>query len=200
MSHRAKFLYFNFTEFICFYAFFTQPLYNYDAFGKNAIEAIFTRRKQMGENNSNANANAVTKSFLDSLYKNVKMGADSIIDLLPKVTDESLRHEMTRELEEYERFAKEISDIQFEIGETPNENSFMKKAMTKMGIAMNTMTDTSTSHIADMMIQGATMGVTDTTKLVREHENTTCSERALSVARNSIKFEEESIENLKKFL
>ncbi len=142
----------------------------------------------------------ITKSFLDQLYKNVKIGADSIIDLLPKVKDEDIRAELTAELEQYEKFAKEVTDILFKLGETPKEESFMTKAMTKMGISLNTMADTSKSHIADIMIQGATMGVTDTTKLVREHENTSCSEDALSLARRTIKYEEESIEKLKKFL
>lgn len=149
---------------------------------------------------SEQNGKNVTKSFLDSLYKNVKMGADSIIDLMPKVKSEDMRAEMTSELERYEKFAKDIRDILFKLGEEPKEESFMTKAMTKMGIAMNTMMDDSTSHIADMMIQGATMGVTDTTKLVREHENTPCSEEALALARETIKYEEESIERLKKFL
>lgn len=149
---------------------------------------------------SEQNTKNVTKSFLDSLYKNVKMGADSIIDLLPKVQDSGMREEMTAELEQYEKFAKQIREILFRLGEEPKEESFMTKAMTKMGIAMNTMMDTTTSHIADMMIQGATMGVTDTTKLVREHENTSCAEDALALARDTIRYEEESIERLKKFL
>ena len=45
--------------------------------------------------------NAQTKNFLDALYKNVKMGAESIIDLMPKVSDKALREEMTSELEHY---------------------------------------------------------------------------------------------------
>ncbi len=142
----------------------------------------------------------VTKSFLDSLYKNVKMGADSIIDLMPKVKDQGMREEMTAELEHYEGFAKEIRDILFKNGDEPKEESMMAKMGTKMGVMMNTMMDDSTSHIADMMIQGATMGITDTTKLIREHENTSCSEDALALARRTVKYEEESIERLKKFL
>ena len=149
---------------------------------------------------SEQNAKSVTKGFLDSLYKNVKMGADSIIDLMPKVKDSGMREEMTSELEHYEKFAKDIRKILFDMGEEPKEESFMAKAMTKMGITLNTMMDDTTSHIADMMIQGATMGVTDTTKLVREHENTACSEAALALARETIRYEEESIERLKKFL
>ena len=150
----------------------------------------------MSENNQKA----VTKSFLDSLYKNVKMGADSIIDLMPKVKDNAMREEMTAELEHYEKFAKQIRDILFKIDEEPREESLVTKAMTKMGIAMNTMMDNTTSHIAEMMIQGATMGITDTTKLIREHENTSCSEEALALARETVRYEEESIERLKKFL
>ena len=76
----------------------------------------------------------------------------------------------------------------------------MAKMMSKMGISINTMMDSTSSHIADMMIQGATMGVTDTTKLIREYENTSCSEEALKLARDTVKYEEESIERLKKFL
>ncbi len=149
---------------------------------------------------SEQNTKAVTKKFLDSLYKNVKMGADSIIDLMPKVTNEKMRAELTTQLEHYEGFAKDIRSLLFELGEEPKEESFMAKAMTKMGISFNTMVDQSASHIADIMIQGATMGVTDTTKLVREYENTSCSEDALKLARESIKYEEESIERLKSFL
>ena len=144
--------------------------------------------------------NAVTKKFLDSLYKNVKMGADAIIDLMPKVSDTKMREEMTAELEHYEKYAKEIRNLLFESGEEPKEESFMAKMMSKMGISINTMMDSTSSHIADMMIQGATMGVTDTTKLIREYENTSCSEEALKLARDTVKYEEESIERLKKFL
>ncbi len=141
-----------------------------------------------------------TKEFLDLLYKNVKMGADSIIDLMPKVKDQELRREMTSELERYEKFAKAIRTILFKVGDEPKEESFMAKAMTKMSVEMNTLMDSTTSHIAEMMIKGATMGVTDTTKLIRQYENTSCSEEALSLARESVRYEEESIERLKKFL
>ena len=40
---------------------------------------------------SEQNTKTATKSFLNSIYKNVKMGGDAIIDLMPKVSDEKLR-------------------------------------------------------------------------------------------------------------
>ena len=149
---------------------------------------------------SEQNQKAATKNFLNLLYKNVKMGADSTIDIMPKVSNTSLREELTSEVEQYEKFAKEIQNMLFELGEKPEEENFMTKMMSKIGITMNTMMDASASHIADIMIQGATMGITDTTKLVREHENTSCSEEALRLAKETIRYEEETIERLKKFL
>lgn len=141
-----------------------------------------------------------TKSFADELYKNVKMGAESIIDLMPKVKDQAMRDEMTSELEQYEKFASEIRELLFEAGVQPKEESFAAKLGVKMGVLMNTMVDESTSHIANMMIQGSTMGITATTKLIREYENTNCSEKTLALARECVKYQEGSIERLKKFL
>ena len=149
---------------------------------------------------SEQNSKAATKKFLMQLYKNTKMGADSIIDIMPKVANEELKTELTSELERYEGFSKEIKAMLFDLGIEAQEENAMTKMMTKVGISINTMIDASASHIADIMIQGATMGVTDTTKLVREYENTSCSENALSLAKKIIHYEESTIEKLKEFL
>ena len=87
-----------------------------------------------------------------------------------------------------------------DIGEEAKEESFLAKIGTKMSVTMNTLVDSTTSHIAEMMIQGGTMGVTDATKSLREYENTSCSEDALDLAKRIIKYEENTIERLKEFL
>ena len=144
--------------------------------------------------------NAATKKLLDALYKNVKMGADSILDLIPKVGDENMRNELTSELEEYDSFATEIKNMLIDMGEEAKDESLLAKLGTKMSVAMNTLMDSTTSHIAEMMIQGGTMGITDATKTLREYENTSCSEEALDLAKRIIKYEEDAVERLKKFL
>jgi hypothetical protein len=50
-----------------------------------------------------------TQELLCELYKNVKMGSDSIINIMPKVNGKELRQEMTAELNRYEEFAKEMA-------------------------------------------------------------------------------------------
>lgn len=144
--------------------------------------------------------NTATLDLLEAVYKNVRMGADSIIDIMPKVSDDSMRTELTSELERYEEFSAEIEKAILNMGEDAKDQGILAKLGTKMSVAMNTMVDSTTSHIAEMMIQGGTMGITDATKLLREYENTSCSEEALDIARQVIKYEEETVERLKSFL
>lgn len=140
------------------------------------------------------------KTMLDAMYKNVKMGSDSLIDIMDKAKDKPFREELTAQVERYEDYAAKISKIICDVGDTPKEENIMAKMGAKVGMAMNTMTDSSTSHLAQMVIQGATMGTTELTRLIREHENTNCSETTLKLARDIVKYEEATIETMKKFL
>lgn len=152
------------------------------------------------EKQNNTEKSKATLKLLEALYKNVRMGADSIIDIMPKTVDEDLRNELTSELERYGEFSKKIESAILDMGEDAKDQGVLAKLGTKMSVAMNTMMDSTTSHIAEMMIQGGTMGITDATKLLREYESTSCSENALSLAREIIKYEEDTVERLKKFL
>ena len=144
--------------------------------------------------------NNASLSLLEAIYKNVRMGADSIIDIMPKVADEALRAELTSELKRYEEFSAEIEKSILNLGEEAKDQGILAKLGTKMSVAMNTMMDSTPSHIAEMMIKGGTMGITDATKLLREYENTSCSDEVLTLAKRVIKYEEETVERLKKFL
>lgn len=140
------------------------------------------------------------KDMLNEMYKNVKMGADSIVNVMPKVSDKEMRTELTAQLERYSGYAHEIEDIMAKSGEAPEEEGVVTKISSKLGIKMNTMIDSTSTHIAEMMIEGATMGVTNMTRLLREFENTACPEKVISLARDIIKYEESTIETMKNFL
>jgi hypothetical protein len=138
--------------------------------------------------------------MLDRMYKNVKMGSDSMINIMSRVKDSGLRQELTSQLDTYEKYGKQVGKMICDEGGKPKEEGIMTKMSAKLGMAMNTMTDSTTSHLAQMVIEGATMGMTDMTKIVREFENRPCSEASLKLAREIATFEENSIKDLKKFL
>ena len=141
-----------------------------------------------------------TETLLGELYKEMKMGSESLTDILGKITDGDLRQEVTRQIEEYEKFAKTAGDRLWDLGQKPKEEGIVAKMSAKIGMAMSTMTDSTKSHLAQMIIEGDTMGITELTRLVREHENTSCSESTLMLTRDAIRFLEDSVERTKEYL
>lgn len=144
--------------------------------------------------------NTATKNLLSELYKNMKMGADSIVNISSRVGEGDLRDELARQLDTYESFSKKIGMLIYESGNEPKEENIMSKMASKVGMAMNTLADSSNSHIAEMMIEGATMGITENTKLLNKYKEKDVDAEALKLCRESVRFMEDSIEALKKFL
>lgn len=141
-----------------------------------------------------------TATLLNEIYKNVRMGTDSLIDLMPKVKNAELKSEMTVQISTYEAYASRAAKLLNEEGAKPEEEGFLTKMGAKMGCAVNTMRDSTTSHLAQMIIEGATMGMNEMYKQIRESENTDVSEKALRLARDVCAYQEKTIEDMKKYL
>lgn len=138
--------------------------------------------------------------MLEQLYKNVKMGSDSIIKLLNKVNDGKFKTDLTDQLNGYESFAAKAKDRLKSLGAEAKEENVMVKLWSSLGMAMSTLTDSSDSHIAQLVAEGSTMGITDGIKLLRDYENTDVSESSLALIRDVIKFEENNLERAKSYI
>ncbi|MBQ7346327.1 MAG: hypothetical protein IJW55_00030 [Clostridia bacterium] len=144
--------------------------------------------------------NKKTAEVLQSVYKNVKMASDSILNLMPKVKDEKLKSDLTVQLSAFEAFASRTAKLLADEGVKPEEEGFMTKTMAKWGSMMNTMRDSTSTHLAEMMVEGATMGVNDMLRVLREAENSNASESALRLARDVCAFEEKVVEDMRAYL
>ena len=67
-----------------------------------------------------------------------------------------------------------------------------------MSVGINTMISNTPSHIADMLIKGSTMGVTEMTKSLNSYKDADPDIQAL--ADRFIKLEQDNIDRLMKFL
>ncbi len=148
-------------------------------------------------NNSHRNKNA---EFLQDIYSNVKMGSDSIINLLPKIKDDDMKTMMTSQLNQYEKYAQNVKDKLVAQGIQPKEVNPMSKLGAKIGMEMKSMQDSTTSHMAEMMVQGSTMDVTDLLQKVSAYESYPECRDSVSLAKEIVDFEERNIEKMKKFL
>ena len=139
---------------------------------------------------------------LSCIYENVKMGADSIVNLLPKVQDSRLKSDMSVQMSGYEKFAARAREELRSMGIEAQEKGMMTKAMAKIGMEMNTMTDTSLSHIAEMMIQGSNMGIIEMNKCINACQRSGCEDSAgaVKMAKEILDFEQENLERMKYYL
>ena len=70
--------------------------------------------------------------------------------------------------------------------------------MLKMGINSRTLLNTSTSHIAELMIKGSNMGVIEMEKILNQNEE--AGEKPVALAKQLLDFEAKNVERLKKYL
>ena len=138
--------------------------------------------------------------LLESLYKNVKMGSDSIIKLMDKVSSDEFKAALTKQIDGYDKIASRIKEHLRDMGVQAKEENVMVKLWSSVGMAMNTLMDSTDSHIAQLIAEGSNMGITDSIKLLRDYENKRVSEEALGFAREVIKFEEHNLEVAKRFI
>ena len=136
--------------------------------------------------------------MLNYIFQNVQMGTDSVNTILPDVKDENMRNDLVVQLKEYGSLARRAEQLLGEYGEKAKDNNVFKKAMTETMAKINSMTDSSSSHIAEMMINGATMGVIDMTKKLREYN--TVDSAVHSLGEDVVKFEENTVTKMKNYL
>lgn len=134
------------------------------------------------------------------LYKNITMGSDAILHLLPKVKDNAMKSLMTASLCYYEKAAGKAADFLRTHKAEVKEEPLTTRMAARMGILMNTALDATSSHIAQMLIEGATMAVTEATRLSHRFGSRQDCREMLTLSEELVEFEQTHIEKLKAFL
>ena len=120
-------------------------------------------------------------NLLNFIYQNVQMGKTTIPQLIANCDDTGCDHKNCRhadfksalqsQLDEYETIGCEASRLLERRGQSPDGVSAMAKMSSYVMTEMKTMRDPSVSHMAEMMIQGNTMGETTLMRHLRSHTN-----------------------------
>ncbi len=135
------------------------------------------------------------------VYKTAEMGAYSTNSLLSnlKNKENKIKHVLECELKEYQKFMEESKNILSENDEEAKGSGLMAKMGSDMGIAMETMKDNSDAAIAQMLVEGFTMGTVEMNSKIKQYKST-CDKSMLKIAKNFLKFQENEIEKLKTFM
>ena len=100
---------------------------------------------------------------------------------------------------EYKKFSLKSKKILVMHKINPEEEGFINKMMSSMGVSMEVNNDNSDSAIADMVIQGISKGSIEMKKKIEAYKDQVSNEY-LKLAKEFLKFQEKSIDELKKYL
>ena len=136
--------------------------------------------------------------FLNYIYQNSQMGVDTLNQLLEITEDEKFQQCLEKQLEGYRKFHNEAKEILNKNGYDEKGLGTFEKIRTYLMVNLQTMADDSVSHIAKMLIQGSSMGITEAVKKLHQYENDV--EKDIKRLMEGLqKFEEENVEKLKEF-
>ena len=136
---------------------------------------------------------------INEVYKNASVALLSISNVVPEITDVELKKEILDEYDGYEKLLGEVTKYMAEKGYEAKEVGMMKKFMMKSGIKMNTAMDDSESNIAQIMIKGTVMGITELTEILNKHSNG-LGEQTRALTQELLDLEESYEQRLKRLL
>ena len=139
--------------------------------------------------------------LLEHIYKDAYMASYSLQKLLDEIKnkDNKIKGDVEDILQKYQEFKEEVEELLKGNGEEVNDPNFFAKMGSTMGIIKEVKIDNSDSSIDDMVIQGVSMGSIETEKKLKAYEKDIEKEYK-DLAERFLKFQQKSIDKLKKYL
>lgn len=139
--------------------------------------------------------------LLNQIHQNAEMGCTSIKEILPLSNNISFQKTLEKQLHQYEATYTLSDEILREKGVEPKSIPPVTKLSAKLSTKIQNSLDSSTAKLADRMIKGNTMGITNLTKeLNRTAMLDHVDERITRLAKKQLKLEQHHIEELKPYL
>lgn len=137
-------------------------------------------------------------AMLNSIRQTTQMGRQGILEVMGHTKDTAFSKELQRQLGEYESIYESADAMLMEEGGERSDIPAVARLSSQAMTAMKTMADASVSHLAEMMIQGNTMGVTKILRHAKEYNGQ--DQRIRKLTEKLVKTEQENIEGMKPFL
>lgn len=139
--------------------------------------------------------------LLEKIYKDASMGRFSMQKLLEnlKGKDNKIIGVVESIFQDYSSFEQKAKEALVAQDKKPEEEGNMAKMMSSMGIFKEVLTDNSDSAIADLLIQGLSMGEIEMQKRV-DNAGDDINKDDLKLAKDFLKFQQKAQKELKKYL
>ena len=140
-----------------------------------------------------------SEALLRFIHKNAAMGVGTLPQALSLPQSRAMTSALQDQLREYRSIAARSQSYAKEKGLHLKGPGSAALTMSGMMLRAQTALDPSTSKLAEMMIQGSSMGITEAVKKLHQYENDVEKDIKKLMERLQ-EFEEENVEKLKEFL
>lgn len=155
----------------------------------------------MGYSKIGGNIMNETNELLEEVYKTAAMGRFSMMKLIEalKERDNKIKGYLEELLEDYRNYEDQSKELLLKENIEPMEENAISKLMASMGIQKEVKGDNSDAAMAEMLIQGISMGSIEMEKQIKNYKDRVDKDD-MKLAKKFLKFQEKAIEELKKYL
>lgn len=136
--------------------------------------------------------------LLNYTYQNSQMGVDTVNQLMDITDDEDFKNQLRDQAQEYEAINQRCKALLHHMGADEKGIGTYNRVKTYLMINIQTITDDSPSHIAEMLIIGSNMGMIQALRNLRKY--TGADDKILAITRRLLAHEEDNIQKLKAYL
>lgn len=140
-------------------------------------------------------------TLIEKIYKDAAMGRYSTQKLMEnlKGKDNKITDDVEEIFEGYSSFEEKAKEVLISCNMTPEEEGSIAKMMSSMGIMKEVLTDNSDPAIADLLIQGISMGVIEMEKRIKGASDDINKDH-IKFAKEFLKFQEKAQKKMEKYL
>ena len=140
----------------------------------------------------------VCAMILKEIQKNTQMGMTAIDTILDKIGDDEFSLQLSRQSLRYSEIHNRALDQILEQDGEVYRGSQIEELLLKGNIHASTALNISTGHLAEMIIQGSSRGITSMWKALKH--NRLATDDTVELAQELVDFEEKNIERMKEYL
>ena len=136
--------------------------------------------------------------LLREIQKNTEMGLHALEIMENKVYNDKLSLQLIRESFKYGELHDRAKAQLLAAKQMPEPENKIARMMLSASINGSTLLNTTTSHVAELMIRGSNMGLSSLWKAMNHNDQ--AGEQSMELARELMDFEENNIKELRKYL
>ncbi|MGN1030429.1 MAG: hypothetical protein ACI4PQ_02390 [Butyricicoccaceae bacterium] len=137
--------------------------------------------------------------LLTQIYQNTRMGVTGIENVQEHAGTGAFSDALMRQKKEYLSIGDQAMQLMQKTGHTPKDIGMMSRLSSDLMASFHVARDPSISHIAEMMIQGSSMGITRLTKHLNDFSGGK-NDPAKSLADKLLHTEQTNIDKMRQFL